>query len=124
MTVTQPLFESAELYKDLKTLARFIEIYCREKHKDAPKCACELKTHDVAMIAGKSIDLCPECQRLLAHAFTKRTHCPMHPKPACKNCPSHCYHPKYRAQIREVMKYSGRRLVLSGRLDLLFHLLF
>jgi hypothetical protein len=48
----------------------------------------------------------------------------MHPKPACKHCPAHCYHPTYRARIREVMKFSGRKMLLGGRLDYLFHLLF
>ena len=54
----------------------------------------------------------------------KRSRCPLDPKPACKHCPVHCYHPTYRQNIREVMRYSGRRLVLSGRLDMLYHLLF
>ena len=69
-----------------------------------------------------SRQLCPACRKLLAHAFVQRSHCPLDPKPACKKCPTHCYAPKYRAQIREVMKYSGRRLGLRGRLDYLFGL--
>ena len=68
-----------------------------------------MKTHDVQAIAGRAVNLCPECMKLLTHAFIKRTHCPMNPKPACKHCPSHCYHPTYRAQIREVMRFSGAR---------------
>jgi hypothetical protein len=115
---------SSELVKDLKTLALFIELYCRYKHADQQREKVDLQTHDVAAIAGKSIVLCPQCTKLLAHAFVKRSHCPMHPKPMCKHCPSHCYHPTYRAQIREVMKFSGRKMVLAGRLDYLFHLLF
>lgn len=113
-----------EVRKDLKTLALFIDLYCRGKHADQPRTAASLRTHDVAAIAGKTIVLCPECAKLLAHAFVKRTHCPMDPKPMCKHCPNHCYHPNYRAQIREVMAYSGRKMVLGGRLDYLFHLLF
>ena len=116
--------ETKELYHDLKTLAMFIQVYCRHKHAEAPKAIPALKTHNITLIAGRKIELCTECGKLLAHAFIKRTHCPMHPKPACKHCPSHCYHPAYRAQIREVMNYSGRKLLLSGRLDYLFHLLF
>jgi hypothetical protein len=113
-----------ELYRDLKTLALFIDLYCRSQHADAERRRVDLKTHDVSLIAGKSIELCPECTKLLAHAFVKRTHCPMHPKPMCKHCPNHCYHPTYRAQIREVMKVAGWKMVLSGRLHHLFHLLF
>jgi hypothetical protein len=48
----------------------------------------------------------------------------MDPKPACKHCPQHCYAPRYRDEIREVMRYSGRKLVMSGRVDYLVHLLF
>ena len=114
----------APLRRDLKTLARFIEMYCRCRHKDAEKSAVTLKTHDVAALAGRSVALCRPCGKLLAHAFVKRTTCPMDPKPSCKRCPDHCYQPVYRRQIREVMKYSGRRLVLSGRLDYLYKLLF
>ena len=115
---------SAELGRDLRMLALFIDLYCRHKHADAPRSEVVLRTHDVAAIAGKSVVLCPDCAKLLAHAFVKRTHCPMDPKPMCKHCPNHCYHPSYRQQIREVMKFSGRKMILGGRLDYLFHLLF
>jgi hypothetical protein len=115
---------SRELHKDLKTLALFINLYCRYKHAGADKSTPQLKTHDAEAIAGRRLQLCPECTKLLTHAFVKRSHCPMHPKPACKHCPSHCYHPTYRAQIREVMKFSGKKMLLAGRLDYLFHLLF
>ena len=116
--------DEREVKKDLKTLALFIRIYCENKHADAPRREVRMQTHDVQAIAGRPINLCMECERLLMHAFMKRTRCPMTPKPACKHCPDHCYHPAYRAQIREVMKYSGMKLVLTGRLDLLYNLLF
>jgi hypothetical protein len=105
-------------------LALFILVYCRHKHPEADKKPAALHTHDVKAIAGRDVVLCAECAKLLAHAFVKRSYCPYDPKPMCKHCPSHCYHPTYRARIREVMKFSGRHLVLHGRLDYLFHLLF
>jgi hypothetical protein len=113
-----------EVRHDLKTLAMFIRIYCDCHHRDQVRSEVQLHTHDVTEIAGKPVILCDECRKLLTHAFVKRTHCPMHPKPMCKNCPSHCYHPTYRARIREVMKFSGRKLLMSGRVDFLLHLLF
>ena len=112
-----------EVERDLKVVARFIDVYCRHQHSDANKSPMRLKTHDVAGIYGKPVSLCAECRKLLGHAFVKRTHCPLVPKPICKKCPDHCYVPKYARQMREVMKFSGRRLVLRGRLDYLFHLL-
>jgi len=116
--------EDQELRKDLRTLALFISLYCRYQHHDQPRETVQMKTHDVDAIAGKRIVLCDECRKLLVHAFTKRSHCPMDPKPACKHCPNHCYHPIYREQIREVMRFSGRKMLLAGRLDYLVHLLF
>ena len=123
MTLAQ-LAPTAKLDKDLRTLALFIDLYCRCKHTEAPRAEVHLRTHDVRAVAGKTVILCPECTKLLTHAFVKRSHCPMHPKPMCKHCPNHCYHPTYRAQIREVMKFSGKKMMLGGRLDYLFHLLF
>lgn len=83
-----------------------------------------LRSHNVECLTGHAVKLCLDCGKLLAHALVKRSHCPMNPKPACKHCPRHCYHPRYRRMIAEVMRFSGKRLVLSGRVDYLLHLLF
>ncbi len=112
------------LRRDLRVLAKFVEVYCQNQHECASGTSTQLKMHDLDTLVGRTIDLCPACAKLLAHAFVKRAHCPLDPKPACKRCPAHCYKPQYRDGIREVMKYSGRKLVLSGRLDYLQHLLF
>ncbi len=109
---------------DLRTLARFITFYCAHRHADELKTPVAIKNRDLDAIIGRQVDLCPTCCKLFAHAFVKRTRCPLSPKPACKRCPSHCFHPEYRRQIREVMGYSGRQLALRGRLDYLLHLLF
>lgn len=92
--------------KDIVVLATFISTYCRGKH-NSPK--------------GQ---LCPECSQLLEYAKGKRQKCPLDPKPSCKHCPIHCYGKNQRAAIREVMAYSGRKLLLRGRLDLLWHYFF
>ena len=114
----------AQLRRDLKTLAVFINLYCRCKHAQRERAEVHPKGFDVREIAGRPIVLCDDCSKLLIHALVKRSHCPMEPKPECKHCPNHCYHPTYRAQIREVMRFSGRKMLLGGRLDYLFHLLF
>ncbi len=115
---------SKKLRQDLRLLVKFVRVYCDCKHKDAPREKVQMKTPDVTSIAGKEVLLCSGCRRLLMHAFAKRTHCPFDPKPSCKKCPKHCYAPTYRQQMREVMKFSGRHLVLRGRIDYLLHLLF
>jgi hypothetical protein len=95
-----------EQEKDIKVLATFIDVYCRGKH------------------GSRKGELCAECEELLRYAETKRRKCPLDPKPTCKHCPIHCYGKVQRAKIREVMGYSVRRLMLRGRLDLLWHYFF
>jgi len=112
------------LRKDLKLLATFVRVYCRDSHAEAPMAPVELKGYDVEGIVGRPLLLCASCRKLLAHAFVKRSTCPYDPKPSCKKCTTHCYGPAYRQQMRAVMKHSGRRLVMSGRLDYLIHLWF
>jgi hypothetical protein len=114
----------ATVEKDQRVLVRFIRLYCDHRHADAPKAAFALPGVDGRALGKRPVILCHPCRKLLAHALVKRARCPLDPKPACKHCPVHCYHPKYRQKIREVMRDSGRRLVLSGRLDMLYHLLF
>jgi len=120
--LSQP--ERRRLERDLQSLARFIEVYCRHRHADVSKRPVELKHHDIAALTGRPVHLCPDCTRLITHAFTKRSNCPLRPKPQCKHCPSHCYHPTYRKKIQEVMRFSGMKILMSGRLDYLLHLLF
>ena len=42
----------------------------------------------------------------------------------CKHCHVHCYRPGHREKVREIMRFSGRHLILRGRLDLLWHYFF
>jgi len=119
-----PAATDLKLEKDLRVLVRFISLYCDHRHDAAAKEAFALPGFDGQALGKRPVVLCHPCRKLLAHALVKRSRCPLDPKPACKHCPVHCYHPTYRQNIREVMRYSGRRLVLSGRLDLLYHLLF
>ena len=124
---TRPLsgaIEDKAVVRDVRTLVLFITLYCRHRHKGVIKDAVAAPAIDFEAICGSTPMLCPDCTKLLVHASVKRIHCPVDPKPACKHCLQHCYHPRYRERIKEVMRFSGRRLVLSGRLDLLLHLLF
>lgn len=121
-TAREPLADDVK--HDLRTLARFIGVYCKHKHTDVPKQPSLMKAFDLVSITGRTTSLCSSCHKLLTHAVVKRTHCPLNPKPMCRHCPQHCYQADYRERIREVMRFSGRKLLLSGRLDYLFHLLF
>jgi hypothetical protein len=92
--------------KDIRILETFIGFYCHSRHK-SPKGV-----------------LCQECSELLAYSRMKREKCPLDPKPTCKHCRVHCYGKAQRARIKEIMAYSGKHLMLRGRLDLLWHYFF
>ncbi len=112
-----------QLRRDLRTVATFIQVDCDAHHRRQPRCTPTLKGYDLDRLTRRPLLLCADCRKLLAHALVKRTLCPLDPKPACKDCPEHCYAPTYRARIRQVMRRAGTRLVLRGRLDYLWHLL-
>ena len=111
--------------KELKVLAGFIGIFCRENHCERDR--DEFPVRDARLneaLGGRLPLLCEDCLRLLEHGIAKLLLCPYNPKPMCKKCPKHCYAPGYRERIREVMRFSGLYLVKHGRLDLIMHYYF
>ena len=114
---------TTEQLADLKILARFIELFCRAKHDRNE--SSQVPVPEILQSSGKQrMSLCKECAGLLEHGMAKRALCPLNPKPSCKNCRIHCYGPEYRRKIREIMAYSGKRMILRGRLDYLWHYYF
>ncbi len=107
--------------KDLKVLINFVRLYCARQHTDQTEATL---APDLVDICRKGLHLCPECRDLVEHALKKRRNCPLDPKPSCKQCHIHCYSREYRAKIREIMAFSGKRMILRGRLDYLWHYLF
>ena len=67
--------------------------------------------------------LCPQCQELLTYAHQRLEHCKFgEDKPSCTCCPVHCYKPAMRQQIRQVMRYSGPRMLLHNPVLAIRHL--
>lgn len=89
----------ALIKKEMKTLSRFVQVYCNAHHQT------------------KKGALCEDCNRLLQYARKRLEKCPYDPKPKCKDCETHCYKPEYRAQIKRIMRYSGMHFIRRGRLD-------
>ena len=76
-----------------RIVADMIALYCRKKH------------------GGK--ELCDECRALAEYADSRTLACPqMEAKTFCSQCTTHCYRHDMRERIREVMRYSGPRIVL------------
>ena len=84
------------------TLRAMIRLYCRQIHHTK--------------------ELCDDCSELWEYAEERLEKCPYGvDKPTCQNCPIHCYKSDKREKIREVMRYSGPRMIYRHPLMGLFH---
>ncbi len=62
---------------------------------------------------GTRKELCPECRELAEYSVWRSDRCPfMETKTFCSNCRVHCYKPIMREKIKEVMRFSGPRMML------------
>ena len=85
--------------KEQRVVHEMIRLYCRKNHREA------------WTAAGRN--LCPDCRALSDYAQLRSEHCPfMEQKTFCANCKVHCYKPAMREQIRQVMRFSGPRMLL------------
>ncbi len=112
-----------KLRRDLRLVAAFVRTFCDERHATQAKNEFHLDGFSDSLGCSGPMQLCSSCQKLLAHALVKRSHCPLNPKPACRKCSEHCYAPQYREKMREVMRYAGSQLIKPGRLNYLVRLL-
>lgn len=80
--------------REKEVVSLMIKLYCNKKH------------HTKA-------ELCEECRILDEYARLRSDKCPfMETKTFCSNCKVHCYKPDMRERIREVMSFSGPRMML------------
>jgi len=87
-----------------RTVTYMIGLYCRKKHR--------------------SNTLCTECEQLKIYALVRLDKCPFgEEKTACKDCKVHCYKVDRREQIRQVMRFTGPRMLIYYPLDYLKHLM-
>ena len=93
------------LTRERKTITAMIALYCRERHA-----------------SGR--ELCAQCAALADYAAERLEKCPFgDEKPTCAKCPVHCYKPACRAQVQEVMRFAGPRLLLRRPVLSIRHLL-
>ncbi|MGM3175459.1 nitrous oxide-stimulated promoter family protein [Dickeya lacustris] len=58
------------------------------------------------------------------YAFNRLSKCPYgEEKPACKQCPIHCYQPAKRDAIKVIMRWAGPRMLLHHPILAIRHLL-
>lgn len=93
-----------KIESEKRTVEYMIALYCRKNH-------------------GRG-ELCENCDRMRLYAFERLNKCQFgEKKPACKLCEVHCYKPEMRQKIREIMRYSGPRMVIYYPIDFVKHAL-
>ena len=91
--------------REKQIIRDMISLYCRKNH-------------------GSS-ELCNECRALADYADRRTDLCPyMAEKSFCSNCITHCYNPQMRERIREVMRFSGPRMIFHHPIAALRHLYY
>ncbi len=92
--------------REMKTVRRMIDIHCRDHH------------------GTRKGDLCPECALLWQYAQGRLSACRYgEDKTTCVKCPTHCYKPDRRESIRQVMRYSGPRMLWEHPILAVRHIL-
>lgn len=91
--------------QEKKIVGDMITIYCRKAHHNK--------------------ELCPQCKALMEYAFRRSDLCPYKDnKTFCSQCKTHCYSTKMREQIRQVMRFSGPRMLFHHPIAALRHLYY
>lgn len=97
--------------KEQYVVDEMIRLYCRKNHKTAGR-------------LGADDDMCPDCRLLSEYAKLRSQNCPfMEEKTFCSNCRVHCYKPEMREKIRQVMRFSGPRMLLYHPILAIWHLI-
>lgn len=92
--------------KEKKLIPVMIKKYCRGNHK--------IKNNEV----------CKDCKELTEYALLRLEKCPFKKnKKFCSFCKIHCYKPDMREKIKEVMKYSGPRMLFTHPLFAVSHVI-
>lgn len=92
--------------KEKKVIELMINIYCSKKHK------C-------------NNGLCGECKELLEYAHKRLTLCKFgDEKTTCSKCSIHCYKKDMKIKVKEVMRFSGPRLIIYNPIELMKHMFY
>ena len=91
--------------REKQVVSKMIDLYCHKKHKTKG-------------------EICADCKALKDYAQLRGSKCPfMETKTFCSNCKVHCYKPQMREKIREVMRFSGPRMIFYHPVMAVSHLI-
>jgi len=91
--------------REALTVEVMIRHYCKNRH-------------------DKTGRLCDNCRELLNYSLKRLSSCPYQgKKTTCGNCAIHCYKPKMREKIQEVMRVVGPRMLWTNPYLGIMHLI-
>ncbi len=99
--------------KDARTVHKFIQLYCDQKHKNRKKTEKFIEMIYNNQNLGKlEYRLCEECEKTLKISYANLQSCPHDEKPSCRKCPAPCYDKTDWKKLAKIMKYSGMKMGL------------
>jgi len=94
------------LERELKTITAMVQIYCRDHHLPSQE------------------DICADCSEFLQYAEKRLSRCPFQArKPTCGKCPIHCYQKQMQDRARQIMRYSGPKMLWTHPILAFYHIL-
>ncbi|MEI7484651.1 MAG: nitrous oxide-stimulated promoter family protein [Ignavibacteriota bacterium] len=95
--------KSKRLERERITIGKMIDYYCSKNHSTYP---------------------CADCTELKDYALKRLLLCPFdEDKPVCSNCTVHCYKTEMRQRVKDVMRYSGPRMLMKHPYLAVMHLI-
>ena len=93
------------ILRDQSTVLAMVRVYCADAH------------------GSPRNEPCADCAALLEYAHARLTRCPYGTaKTTSRHCPTHCYRPRERAAMRDVMRRAGPRMLWRHPFLVLHHL--
>ncbi len=100
--------------REARTVSQMIALYCTGHHEAGAR----------TEVAHCGEPVCAECAALDAYAVLRTQRCrKMDVKTSCDKCENHCYRAAERERVREVMRYSGPRMLGRHPIAAFRHLL-
>lgn len=95
---------SNRLKKEKKVFEKMVLIYCKKKHQDNYPCI--------------------DCREIIKYGHDKINKC-IHgeEKPFCSKCNVHCYEKNMQKKVKDIMRFSGPRIIFYHPIVSLKHLL-
>jgi len=93
----------SRIEREKKVVEFMVRLYCRKKEGN--------------------YRFCSECNELMEYAQRRLHTCHYgEKKPACKDCPVHCFKPVMREKMCQVMRFSGPRMIFYAPKEFFRHI--